>query len=317
MGFWNTVLEFAGDILDRSLISQVYPTLQDAVNKYRADDYDLIECEPLFATLKKQGVFGAKTVTLRVQEDGSVHVLESGVFGEERVIPKTTGAPTPQEFIQMLQEREAEAQTRQALSENEKEAIVFRTIRTIFLMFGKIAKADSQVSKDEISAIEEFMTEIEFNRDTRKVAIEFFNEGKETRTPFREIAAEFAQYVEDVEKRRDTLYCLVLIATADGALHEREERYLDEAVAAFGLSPNVLTEALKEILPDMQQYYAILGCDPSASDDELKRCYRELSLQYHPDRISPKDLPPHLLKLAEEKFKEIQNAYQIITQHRK
>ena len=95
MGFWNTVLEIAGDIWDRSLISQVYPTLQDAVNKYRTDDYDLIECGPLFATLKKQGVFGAKTVTLRVQEDGSVHVLESGAFGEERVIPKTAGAPTP------------------------------------------------------------------------------------------------------------------------------------------------------------------------------------------------------------------------------
>lgn len=180
-------------------------------------------------------------------------------------------------------------------------------------MFGKLAKTDSHVSQEEIDAIKTIMTDAELNQEARKVAIEFFNEGKETRTPFRELAAEFAQYAEDVEVRRDALYCLVLIATADGVLHATEEQYLNEAVAAFGLSPNVL----KEILPDMQQYYAILGCTPSASDDELKRCYRELSLQYHPDRISPKDLPPHLLKLAEEKFKEIQNAYQIITQHRK
>lgn len=197
----------------------------------------------------------------------------------------------------------------------EKEAIPRDEMRfrTLFLMFGKLAKTDSHVSQEEIDAIKTIMTDAELNQEARKVAIEFFNEGKETRTPFREIAAEFAQYAEDVEVRRDALYCLVLIATADGVLHATEEQYLNEAVAAFGLSPNIL----KEILPDMQQYYAILGCDPSASDDELKRCYRELSLQYHPDRISPKDLPPHLLKLAEEKFKEIQNAYQIITQHRK
>ncbi len=315
MGFWDTLREIAVDIWKEYQIAQVYPTLQDAVNKYRADDYDLIKCEPpWFATLKKQGVFGAKTVTLRVQEDGSVHVLESGVFGEERVIPKTVGAPTPQEFIQMLEEREAEAQTRQALSENEKNAIAFGTL---FLMFGKLAKADSQVSKDEISAIEEFMTEGELDQEARKVAIEFFNEGKETKTPFREIAAEFAQYAEDVEMRRYALYCLVQIATSDGALHATEERYLNEAVVAFGLPPSILAEALEEILPDMQKYYEILGCDPSASDDELKRCYRELGKKYHPDRISSKDLPPHLLKLAEEKFKEIQNAYQIITQHQK
>lgn len=76
MGFWDTLREIAVDIWEGYQISQVYPTLQDAVNKYRADDYDLIECEPWFATLKKQGVFSAKTVTLRVQEDGSFTFLK-------------------------------------------------------------------------------------------------------------------------------------------------------------------------------------------------------------------------------------------------
>lgn len=200
----------------------------------------------------------------------------------------------------------------------EKETITRGEMRfrTLFLMFGKLAKTDSHVSQAEIDSIKTVMTHAELDREARKAAIEFFNEGKETRTPFRELAAEFARYAEEVEMRRDTLDCLVLIATADGALHEREERYLNEAVVAFGLPPNALAEALEEILPDMRKYYAILGCDPSVSDDELKRCYREKSLQYHPDRISSKDLAPDFLKFAEEKFKEIQNAYQIVTQHR-
>ncbi len=106
---------------------------------------------------------------------------------------------------------------------------------------------------------------------------------------------------------------------ADGVLHAIEEQYLYDAVTAFGLSPDILTQALKEkeILSDIEKYYATLGCVPSASNDELKRHYRELSLQYHPDRISSKDLAPDFHKFAKEKFQDIQNAYEAITEHRK
>ena len=67
----------------------------------------------------------------------------------------------------------------------------------------------------------------------------------------------------------------------------------------------------------LQKCYEILGCDPSVSDDELKRCYREVSRQYHPDVISSKNLAPDFEKFAKEKFQNIQNAYQAITEHRK
>ena len=189
--------------------------------------------------------------------------------------------------------------------------------KTMFLMFGKIAKGDSLVSKDEIDTIEAIMAEIELDRDTRERAIEIFNRGKTTKTPFKEIAAEFAQYAEDIEFRRYVLYCLVQIAAADGVLHEQEEHHLNDAVAAFGLPPEVLTEAREEILPDMRKYYEILGCEPSVANDELTQCYRKLCQQYHPDRISSKDLAPDFLEFAEQRFKEIQNAYEIVTEHRK
>ena len=189
--------------------------------------------------------------------------------------------------------------------------------RTMFLMFGKIAKGDSLVSKDEINTIESIMTEIELDRDTREKAIEFFNRGKTTKTPFKEIASRFAQHAEDIEFRRYVLYRLVQIAAADGVLYEQEECHLSDAVVAFGLPPEVLTEAREEILPDIRKYYEILGCEPSVADDELAQCYRKLCQQYHPDRISSKNLAPDFLKFAEQKFKDIQEAYEIVTEHRK
>ena len=277
-----------------------------------------MECSTFAAKLEKQGTFGTKTVTLTVQEDGSVYIVESGFFGEKTVFPKTAGAPTPHEFLQMLQEREAQNQASQALDEEEKRNYIIK-IRMLFLMFGKIAQTDLHVSKDEINEIEAFMAELELDQDTRKMAIEGFNEGKTTEVPFKEIAAEFTQYVEEIEHRKGILSLLVKIAAADGVLHAAEEQSLNDVATAFGLPPDSVTQALKEegILSDIEKYYAVLGCDPSVSDDELKRHYRELSLQYHPDRISSKDLAPDFHKFAKEKFQEIQNAYEIITEHRK
>lgn len=62
----------------------------------------------------------------------------------------------------------------------------------------------------------------------------------------------------------------------------------------------------------MNDPYNVLGVDPSASDDEVKRAYRELARKYHPDNYQ--DNP--LADLAEEKMKEINEAYDAITRAR-
>ncbi|HQP89615.1 MAG TPA: DnaJ domain-containing protein, partial [Bacteroidales bacterium] len=53
-----------------------------------------------------------------------------------------------------------------------------------------------------------------------------------------------------------------------------------------------------------KDYYEILGVAKNASDDEIKKAYRKLAMQYHPDR-NPED------KESEEKFKEIAEAYAV------
>ena len=56
---------------------------------------------------------------------------------------------------------------------------------------------------------------------------------------------------------------------------------------------------------EYQDYYKTLGVERSASEDEIKKAYRKLAMQYHPDR-NPDD------KDAEEKFKQINEAYQVL-----
>lgn len=62
----------------------------------------------------------------------------------------------------------------------------------------------------------------------------------------------------------------------------------------------------------MKDPYSVLGVSPSASDDEVKRAYRELARKYHPDNYH--DNP--LADLASEKMKEINEAYETITRSR-
>jgi len=61
-------------------------------------------------------------------------------------------------------------------------------------------------------------------------------------------------------------------------------------------------------------YYDILCVPQSASTDEIKRAYRKLAQDFHPDKLA--GIPPAVAKLAEEKFKDVQEAYEILTKHR-
>ena len=62
--------------------------------------------------------------------------------------------------------------------------------------------------------------------------------------------------------------------------------------------------------------YETLGCSPEMSDEELERKYRELSREYHPDRLAGEEIPAGIIRLAEEKFQEIQSAYAVVVTSR-
>ena len=60
----------------------------------------------------------------------------------------------------------------------------------------------------------------------------------------------------------------------------------------------------------MKDYYSVLGLKKGASEDEIKKAYRKLAMQYHPDRNKDD-------KIAENKFKDISEAYAVLSDKKK
>jgi len=69
--------------------------------------------------------------------------------------------------------------------------------------------------------------------------------------------------------------------------------------------------------PSLSNAYTVLGVDKNTSDANLKKAYRRLISQHHPDKLVAKGLPEEMIKLANEKTHEIKSAYELIKQTRK
>ena len=196
-----------------------------------------------------------------------------------------------------------------------------------FSVLGHLAKADGRVSASEIAAVESIMSQMQLSRDQRRAAIELFNLGKADDFPLREALDQFKM---ECHHRTTLMQMFVEIqvqaALADGSLDAKETALLKEVAARLGFPANYVDEILRFVrgtgrvdqreVPRLDDAYRVLGLDKSASDSELKKKYRRLMSQHHPDKLVAKGLPDEMLKMATEKTQQIQKAYDRIRESR-
>ena len=208
----------------------------------------------------------------------------------------------------------------------QQERVQAAFFTTTFSVMGHIAKADGQVTAAEISATESIMAQMQLDPQQRKAAILLFNEGKKDDFP---LHAVMQQFKRECHRRHnlEQMFLEIQIATAmaDGHVHTVEKRIIFSIGEQLGFDRAAIEQlfnlagagrATAGGKPSLSTAYKVIGVDKTASDAELKRAYRRLMSQHHPDKLIAKGLPEEMIKLATEKTQEIKAAYEQIKQHR-
>lgn len=217
------------------------------------------------------------------------------------------------------------------LEPGNTERVQLAFFTSVFSVMGYLAKADGKVSRSEIQMAENIMARMNLDASQRKAAIGLFNQGKQDDFPLDEILLQFKQ---ETHRRRNLLqmFLEILIATAyaDDQLDQAEHQALIYIAKIIGFSSAQLEQIINMVTAQQQysqnpttsktslsQAYAVLGLESNATDSSLKKTYRRLMSQHHPDKLVAKGLPEEMIKLANEKTAEIKSAYEQIKSNRK
>lgn len=197
-----------------------------------------------------------------------------------------------------------------------------------FSLMGHLAKVDGRVSPSEIAMAENLMSHMQLSREQRAAAVKLFNVGKTPEFPFEDALEQFRLECH----HRTTLLQMFLeiqvqAALADGRVDAKEKVLLEKMAAGLHFPAGFIDELLRFVagagrverrdVPRLNDAYKVLGVDSSTSDAEVKKSYRRLMSQHHPDKLVAKGLPDEMLKLATEKTQQIQKAYDRVRESRK
>ncbi|MCB2308722.1 TerB family tellurite resistance protein [Clostridium estertheticum] len=179
-------------------------------------------------------------------------------------------------------------------------------------LLAKIAKADGFVTKEEVSVLEEIYNRFELNNNQQNEAGRIFSNEKSNISDYKKHIHKVKELAKEREILKVVVECMFMITMTDKNFNNEQEKMILEAVSAFGLSECEYKEIKDIYVEDLDEYYKILCCSNKSTDDEVKKAYRQLMMQYHPDKYVSKDLPQDILDSITEKYRKIQESYDIV-----
>lgn len=212
--------------------------------------------------------------------------------------------------------------------------------RATFLVMGRISKADGRVSEHEIQMASAIMREMRLTEEQRRTAIDLFNQGKNPGADITDALSEFRRVASSSTLISMFLEIQLQAAYADGGLTHAEKAVFRQICDLLGVN-QLSFELLHKRFQAQQSYYQhrghqqtggswsrsgrdelkqayeVLGVEPSDTDADVKRAYRKLMSQHHPDKLVAKGLPEEMMEVAKQKTQEIQGAYDHVRTSRK
>lgn len=201
---------------------------------------------------------------------------------------------------------------------------------TVFVLMGKIAKADGHISQNEISHVEQLFQKLGMSTEHRQQSIELFKKGSAPDFDIRPALNEFMAVCGQTNSLRQMLLVyLIVMALADGNLDLAEESLLKEIALHLGYNQDAFRQILAMVINQthfaggqantgsgLDDAYKALGVSKESSEQEVKRAYRKLMSQYHPDKLMGQGVPEDMIAVATAQAQEVQAAYDLIKKSR-
>lgn len=213
------------------------------------------------------------------------------------------------------------------LSRAHRESIF---LGAVFVLMGKIAKADGHISQNEIAHVEQLFNKLGMTAEHRQKSIELFKKGASAEFDIKPTLNEFMKVCGHTNSLKQMLMVyLIVMALADGTLDEAEEALLKEIALHLGYSEETFKQIIAMVINqthfaggqansanNLEDAYKALGVTKENTDQEIKRAYRKLMSQYHPDKLMGQGVPEDMIKMATTQAQEVQVAYDLIKKSR-
>lgn len=183
---------------------------------------------------------------------------------------------------------------------------------TFLVLSAAVMKADGNVKRSELDYVKRFFLQ-NFGQQQAEKYIKMLREILEQDYNIYEVSQQVGRYM-DYSSRLQLLHYLFGIANADGVISPEELGVINTISDYMGVTNSDFLSVKAMFIKETDSAYKILGIEPTATDEEVKKAYREMAKKNHPDLVS--SLGDEVRKAAEKKFQEINAAYETIKKQR-
>lgn len=182
----------------------------------------------------------------------------------------------------------------------------------IVVLTGAVMKADGRVTKAELDYVKQFFVQ-QFGMEAATDGIRMLRDILKNDIPVYDVSRQIGQRLNHASKLQ-LLHYLFGISNADGQIQPNEVSLIGQIASGMGVGNTDFNSIKSMFIKDSTSAYTILGITPNATDDEVKKAYRKMAVENHPDKVSY--LGEDVQKSAKEKFQKINEAYETIKKER-
>lgn len=183
---------------------------------------------------------------------------------------------------------------------------------SLLVLIASVMKADQKVLKSELTYVKTNLIRL-FGEEETSEMLRILRDLLKQNIPLKDVTMQIRARM-DYPSRLQLMNLIMGIAMSDGAVSESEIIQVERIGLDLGMSPSDMRSLRNMYQKSDDWAYQVLEISRNASDEQVKKAYRQLALKNHPDKVAY--LGEEIRKSAQEKFQKINEAYEAIKKER-